>query len=344
MDFSRASFNRQKHVFISLNDLCNQRCTYCYLSEDNISRSKPVDVEALSSKLAHLYKEHEFRLVTIAGGEPGLVSNLPAIIEAMAGIGYDIIIDTNGTLGSRRIREIRKFNIRAISFSLDSHDKGVNDRLRFSGCWDLVQKGVMYCRQEAIPVRVSAVVCRLNRHDVSGLLELCGAWGVEVLNIHELDTSVNSQVLGPLKLSPAEWRELVRALAVRVRNREHYTALRIPVSYTTEGESKRIAENQLSCPAMSNDTLCVSPDLAVYRCPLLLNRQRVSYKDLGDFLETEPLDGLEASHDCARCPLSEQDSGERSGFVDACKLVKLTINKGSVESNTPIWSDILKHF
>ncbi len=344
MDFSRASFDRHKHVFVSLNDHCNRRCTYCYLTEESLSRSKPVDASALIRGLTRLYKEHEFRLVTIAGGEPGLVSNVSTVVEAIADIGYSVIINTNGTLGPKGIREIRKCNIKAISFSLDSCDRGVNDRLRFSGSWDLVQKGVLRCKEEGIPVRISAVVCTLNQHEVSRLFEWCNAVGVEVLNIHELDISVDPQFLGPLKLSPADWRELVRKLVVELRDKQSYTALRMPISYLTELESKRIAEHQLSCPATHNDTLCVSPHLSTYRCPLLINRRKVSYKELDDALETEPLDGLEANYGSARCPLSGAGGGDAPGLIDACKLVKVTINRAGGASNTPMWADILGQF
>lgn len=344
MDFSRASFDRQKHVFVSLNDYCNRRCTYCYLPEHSLSRSRPVESAALIRGLARLYDEHEFRLLTIAGGEPGLVTNISVLFEAIANIGYRVIVNTNGTLAPHRIREIRKYNIRAVSFSLDSCDPGVNDRLRFPGSWDLVQKGVLCCREEGIPVRVSAVVCTVNQHELLRLFEWCNAVGVGVLNVHELDTSVDPKFLGPLKLPASDWRELVRKLAIDLRDKEHCTALRLPISYLTDCESKRISEHQLSCPATHNDTLCVTPDLSTYRCPLLVNRHRVSYKDLSDALETEPLDGLKVNDGCARCPLAGEGNGAGSELIDACKLVKVTINSAGDGSNTPIWADVVGQF
>jgi MoaA/NifB/PqqE/SkfB family radical SAM enzyme len=344
MDFSRASFASQKHVFISLDDYCNRRCTYCYLTEEALGRSRTVDLSALLGGLKRLYRDHGFRLVTIAGGEPGLVSNISGVVQSIADIGYNIIVNTNGTLDPTRLREMRQHNIRAISFSLDSCDKSLNDRLRFSGSWELVLRGVQCCKEEGIPVRISAVVCKLNQHDVLCLFDWCNDLGVEVLNIHELDPSIDPGRLLPLQLTPIEWRELWRTLVSELRSRKSYTALRMPISYLTKAESVRIAAHNMSCPAMFTDTLCVSPDLSTYRCPLLINRHRVSYKSLEEALETQPADGLATSADCARCPLSEQRAGDPSHLVDACKLVKLTINHIGGQSNTPIWSELLEQF
>ena len=91
-DFSRPSFDQGKHVFVSLDDACNRRCVYCYLSEDRLSKSVPVDRAALTAYLATLYADHGYRLLTVAGGEPGLVGDLCETVRAFSEIGYRIII------------------------------------------------------------------------------------------------------------------------------------------------------------------------------------------------------------------------------------------------------------
>lgn len=344
MDFSKASFDRQGHIALSLNDICNKRCIYCYLTEEKLTCTKLVDTSILLSNLERLYKEHHFRLVTIAGGEPSLLPNLEKIVESIAKIGFELIIQTNGSLSTKRIREIHTHNIKAISYSLDSPDKSVNDRLRFPGSFELVQKGVNFCKEEKIPIRISSVVSKVNTHEIISLYNLCNNLEVEVLNIHELDTSINPSFLTPLKLTANEWRDLVRCLIAYSRNNQFYTALRMPISYLTEDESKLIAKHQLSCPAISNDILYVSPQLEACRCPLLMNLNGISYKHLNDALKLEPLDQIKSFPNSARCPISNQKTTGNLKLIEACKLVKLTINKVNIESNTPVWSDILKNF
>lgn len=117
-DFSRASFDKKRHIFISLNDFCRHRCTYCYLKEEKLSRSKLISINTTIDNLSRLYNEHGYRLLTISGGEPGLVSNLTSIIEKISNIGFRIIVNTNGTLSKQRIIEIQRFNIIAISLAL----------------------------------------------------------------------------------------------------------------------------------------------------------------------------------------------------------------------------------
>lgn len=342
MDFSKASFNGQNHIAISLTDVCNRRCTYCYVTEERLSCNKLVDPSILLTNLERLYNEHHFRLVTILGGEPSLYPKLEKIVESIAKIGFELIIQTNGTLNTQRIREIRTYNIKAISYSLDSPNKSVNDRLRFPGSFELVQKGINFCKEEKIPIRICSVVSKVNENEIISLYNWCNSLEVEVLNIHELDSSINPSLLSPLKLTANEWRNTIASLVSYLKNTQFYTALRMPIAYLTEKESKLIAKYQLSCPAISNDILYVSPQLEAYRCPLLMNN-RISYKHLNDAFKLEPIDHLKLSPNCARCPISNQNTTDKLQLIEVCKLVKLTINNKNIDSNTPVWSDIIKN-
>lgn len=341
MDFSKASFNGQNHIAISLSDICNRRCSYCYVNKEKLSCPKLVDTSILLNNLERLYNEHHFRLVTILGGEPSLYPNLVKIVESIAKIGFELIIQTNGTLSTQKIREIHTYNIKAISYSLDSPNKSVNDRMRFPGSFELVQKGVNFCKEEKIPIRICSVVSKVNKHEIINLYNWCNNLEVEVLNIHELDSSINPSFLTPLKMTPNDWRDFVGSLVSYLKNTQFYTAMRMPIAYVTEYESKLIAKHQLSCPAISNDMLYVSPQLKAYRCPLLMNTI-ISYQNLNDAFKLEPLDKLKSFTNCARCPISNQNTTDNLQLIEVCKLVKLTINKTNIDSNTPVWSDILK--
>jgi MoaA/NifB/PqqE/SkfB family radical SAM enzyme len=341
MDFSKASFNGQNHVAISLTDACNRRCTYCYVTEKRLTCSNQVNTFLLLSNLERLYNGHHFRLLTILGGEPSLYTNLEKIVESIAKIGFEIIIQTNGTLSPKRIQRISTYNIKGISYSLDSHNKYVNDRLRFSGSFDLVQQGVTFCKEIKLPIRICSVVSKINKSEILSLFNWCNSHGVEVLNIHELDSSVNPSFLDPLVLKPNEWRDFVKSLVAYFKNTDYYTAFRIPIAYLTGIESQLIAKHQLACPAICNDMLYISPQLEVFRCPLLMNN-RISFEQLNDALEIEPQDNLRVFPNSARCPLSTKDDIDNSKLVEVCKLVKMTINKQNIVSNTPVWSDILK--
>lgn len=343
MDFSKASFNGQNHVAISLTDVCNRRCSYCYVTEERLSCTKLADTNVLLSNLERLYNENHFRLITILGGEPSLCRNLEKIVEYIANIGFEIIIQTNGTLSTHRIRKIRTYNIKAISYSLDSPNKSINDHLRFPGSFELVQKGVKFCKEENIPIRICSVVSKVNKHEIISLFNWCNNLEIEVLNIHELDPSINPSVLSPLQLSASEWRDFIRSLVSYFKNTQFYTAFRIPIAYLTKDESKHIAKNQLSCPARSNDMLYVSPQLEAYRCPLLMNN-RISYKNINEAFKLEPLDQLKSFPNSAKCPISNQNITDNLELIEVCKLVKLTINKTNINSNTPVWSDILNNF
>lgn len=343
MDFSKASFNGQNHIAISLSDICDRNCLYCFISEEKKSCTELVDTANLLRNLERLYNEHHFRLVTILGGEPSLYPNLERIVESIAKIGFELIIQTNGSLSTQKILKIKSFNIKAISYSLDSSDKSVNDYLRFPGSFELVQNGISFCKKEKIPIRICSVVSKVNIHEIIRLFDWCNSREVEVLNIHELDSSINPTLLTPLKLTANEWRDFVSTLVSYTKNTQSHTALRIAINYLNDEESKTISRHQLSCPALSNDILYVTPQLEVYRCPLLMN-DRISHNHLSDVFKLEPLDEMKSIPNSARCPISIQNASNNLQLVEVCKLVKLTINKTNINSNTPVWSDILKNF
>ena len=74
-------------------------CTFCdtdFVGTDGIEGGR-YDAAALAAKVDSLWGEGDRRLVVVTGGEP-LLQLDPPLIEALHGRGFEIAVETNGTL------------------------------------------------------------------------------------------------------------------------------------------------------------------------------------------------------------------------------------------------------
>jgi 7-carboxy-7-deazaguanine synthase len=79
-------------VFVRLTG-CNLRCTYCdtpYAYEEG----SIMEVSDIFTQIV----PHKTRLVEITGGEPLLQPETPVLIESLIEDGYEVLLETNGTL------------------------------------------------------------------------------------------------------------------------------------------------------------------------------------------------------------------------------------------------------
>ncbi len=84
-------------VFIRLAG-CNLRCAYCdtrYAYEGGVS----VDIAEIKRQII----KYRCRLVEVTGGEPLIQKETPELISSLLSSGYEVMLETNGTLDVSRI-------------------------------------------------------------------------------------------------------------------------------------------------------------------------------------------------------------------------------------------------
>jgi 7-carboxy-7-deazaguanine synthase len=83
-------------------DRAEAACTFCdtdFVGMDGENGGRFADADALAGKVAELWAEGDNRLVVITGGEP-LLQLDGALIDALHARGFEVAVETNGTLAA----------------------------------------------------------------------------------------------------------------------------------------------------------------------------------------------------------------------------------------------------
>lgn len=103
-----SSFAGRPCLFIRLTG-CNLRCNYCD-TPDAYEKGETMDIPQILERL----EGYRCRLVEVTGGEPLLQDETPALIKALLGRDYTVLVESNGTqdigrlpAGTRVIMDIK---------------------------------------------------------------------------------------------------------------------------------------------------------------------------------------------------------------------------------------------
>lgn len=180
--------------------LCNLRCTYCYLPEQQKSKrhkwSLPFAKKIIQDLVDYSRNSQQDLVIIWHGGEPLLwgEENFEEILDFIAekssyeSIGIRNIIQTNLTLITPKYIEIFKKHNAKISFSIDGPQK-INDLTRCNkngdGTYHHIKKNIDMCIDNGI--KLSCVVVGNKNH---------------IGNINELYSFMNSLGVDSFKLNP----------------------------------------------------------------------------------------------------------------------------------------------
>jgi hypothetical protein len=112
------------HATLEVNHECNLDCDGCY--KDKSSGWKPL--AQLEGELEVALGRRRLQSLTLAGGEPTLHPELPAVIALVARRGVDPMLLTNGTLLTpERLVAYRAAGLRRVAIHVDSRQRGRPD-------------------------------------------------------------------------------------------------------------------------------------------------------------------------------------------------------------------------
>lgn len=114
-----------RSVYIEVIESCNLNCVFC--SRGDKQGSHPTKK---LKKLLKKYKGDGYKKAILTGGEPLLNEDLEELIAYAFSIGFDVAIQTNGTLlTEEKARTFKKAGLDQMIFSIHSHIHKMEDEL-----------------------------------------------------------------------------------------------------------------------------------------------------------------------------------------------------------------------
>lgn len=167
-----------------ITNLCNLRCVFCSASSKNF---KGIIDDEKTIELAQKIIDIGVKNVSIRGGEPMIVKQLPDVVNLFVENGLFVEIVSNGTgfndVFFEKIKNCNKEKIR-IKISLDSPNEIENDKIRGKNSYANAIQSMENCQRLGWPFRVQMVVVNSNKDKIKEMYNLISNKGATSFGIY----------------------------------------------------------------------------------------------------------------------------------------------------------------
>ena len=169
-----------------ITNFCNLHCSFC--SAAALDNKRIID-DPNTLKIAEKIVKNGVKYVSIRGGEPTLIKQLPEIINIFNKNGIFTEVVSNGTYINdnffKSIESLNK-NLIRIKISLDSTIPELNDKIRSRGSYMLATNAMSKCNEYKFPYRVQMVITNENKRDVINMYNFvsernCSSFGTMIM-------------------------------------------------------------------------------------------------------------------------------------------------------------------
>lgn len=165
---------RKAPLFISwdIAEKCNAKCKFC--SRWNIQNTGLSKTERLQviEQLGH----YKVWLLSLCGGEPLMLSELPDLISCAKRKGMIINVSSNGLLLKRRASQLLAAGLDSITLSLDSDRASEHDALRgVPGLFAQVKRGIKVLLSSNVRPRIQ-VRCIVHEKNINRIESIVTYW------------------------------------------------------------------------------------------------------------------------------------------------------------------------
>ncbi len=164
---------------LELTHRCNLYCRHCYQFKARGGELGTERWEALLGELASL----GCLFISFTGGEPLLRADLPRLLEAAAGMGYAITLQTNGTLINRKTaRMLGGYpTLRADVSVYGSRDETHDALTGVAGSFAAARRGMEMLLESEVPLLLKVTMGSFNLQEAEDIASLADSLGVKAV-------------------------------------------------------------------------------------------------------------------------------------------------------------------
>ena len=181
-------------VMLSLTDACNLGCKFCWRLAKKNRASNELNITEIKNVLKDCKKLGVKTIDCTGGGEPFFRKDIFNVLKLVKDYVVEATLTTNGTLLTEAdAKKLIDLKLDDICFSLESHDKKINDSIRGSGVFDKVVKSIKLLNKlkqqygSKLPkVRLATVITKANYMELDKLVDFAADLSIEAINFSTL--------------------------------------------------------------------------------------------------------------------------------------------------------------
>jgi len=163
----RSKLTRSKFPFIVswvLTNRCNYQCAYCGTWKRDTNELSTIQIFKIIDEMAFLGTKR----ISFTGGEPLLREDLGKILEFCKKKSILISVNSNGSLVSKKIKEILDLDL--LNLSLDGPER-VHDQLKGEGAFSELMNAINYAKHNNIKTAFFVTLSKLNLNCLNFFLD-----------------------------------------------------------------------------------------------------------------------------------------------------------------------------
>lgn len=241
-----------RSLVLNVTNCCNFRCKTCLRG---FGRSSNISLDVVARVLPE-FKKLGCKKVAFTGGEPCLHPDFERLVDIVAEQGFFLRFVSNGSLieSYKFLLDKYKGQISSVWFSLDSHQKEVQDSIRDRGSFDKVLAAIGYFVARNVYTGVQMCINKLNYNDLEGVYQLAKQLKVsELLFSSAISTPWNKSIV----LSIQEKMECLKTINI-LKNRNNLKVTNV---------SSVVGYNGVDfCPNLNLQQLTINPKNELVLC------------------------------------------------------------------------------
>lgn len=154
-------------TLISVTNACKFKCSHCYQRMD---KGEDIDIKILTDTVKKI-SQRGVAFFNIEGGDPFIkYDRLKKVCEAVGENGEIWVNSTGDGITTERLIELKKYNLRAIMFSMHEPDPdSLNAFMGREDAWETLEKGILLCSKAGIMPTLNS--CLKKEDFVNGKFE-----------------------------------------------------------------------------------------------------------------------------------------------------------------------------